>query len=205
MKVEFGDIVTVHSHSFLSLGIQFFQNVWRWVGFKWKPFWAEVPNHIAMGDKNNKIIEAIGQGVFSQPFDRPSFLEGNKIVKVYSYPWTSNQKRVINSVYNENEGKKYQNINFIQHIIYILTFGVIWIGKPGPGKESYCSELGSQAIFEATDRSLVHRYSDADAHVYFRDFWKISPYQMNVWVEKNCTLKATYHIKDGKVIKEELN
>lgn len=205
MKVEFGDIVTVHSHSFLSLGIQFFQNVWRWVGFKWKPFWAEVPNHIAMGDKNNKIIEAIGQGVFSQPFDRPSFLEGKKIVKVYSYPWTSTQKRVINSVYNETEGNPYQNINFIQHIIYILSFGALWIGKKGPGKQSYCSELGAQAIFEATARYIARIDSDFDAHVYFRDFWKISPYQMNVWVEKNCKLKATYHIKDGKVVKEELN
>jgi len=203
MKVEFGNIVTVHSHSFLSLGIQFFENVWRWVGFKWKPFWASVPNHIAMGDKDNKIIEAISQGVFSQPFDRPEFLEGTKTVKVYSYPWTSQQKKVISRVYNNSEGKEYQKLNFLQYIIYIMTFGVIWLGRKKVGKKMYCSELGAQVMYEATERWLAHGVSDSNAHIYFRDYWKISPYQMNVWVERNCTLVATYHIKDG-VVKEEL-
>lgn len=199
MKVEFGNIVTVHSHSFLSLGIQFFENVWRWVGFKWKPFWANIPNHIAMGDKDNKIIEAIEQGVFSQAFDRPEFLEGTKTVKVWKYDWTSQQKKVISRVYNDSEGKEYQKLNFLQYIIYILTFGTIWLGRKSVGKKMYCSELGAQVMYEATDRRLAHRFSDSDAHIYFRDYWKISPYQMNVWVEKNCTLVATYYIKDGQI------
>lgn len=203
MKVEFGNIVTVHSHSFLSIGIQFFENVWRWLGFKWKPFWANIPNHIAMGDKDNRIIEAIGQGVFSQPFDREEFLEGTKTVKVYSYPWTSQQKKVISRVYNDSEGKEYQKVNFLQYIVYIMTFGAIWLGRKGPGKKMYCSELGAQVMYEATERWLMHRFSDSDAHVYFRDYWKISPYQMDVWVQKNCKLEAIYHIKDG-VVKEEL-
>lgn len=198
MKVEFGDIVMVHSHSWLSLGIQFFENVSRWLGFKWKPFWAEVPNHVAMGDKDNRIIEAIEQGVFSQPINREEFLKGNKIVKVYRYPWTQMQKMAIGRVYSKSEGKPYQVINFLQHIVYILTFNTIWLGRSGDkGGKMFCSELGAECMYEATTRWLQKRWSDSDAHVYFRDYWKISPYQMNVWVEKNCTLISEYHIKDG--------
>jgi len=199
MKVEFGDIVMVHSHSFLSIGIQFFENLWRWLGFKWKPFWAEVPNHVAMGDKNNNIIEAISQGVFSQPFNRKEFLEGRKTVKVYKRHWSISQKRVINRVYNESEGKEYQKINFLQYIIYIITFGALWLGRKTDGNKMYCSELGAKVMYDTTERWLANGPVDADAHIYFRDYWKISPYQMNVWVEKNCQLVAVYEIKDGKV------
>lgn len=202
MKVEFGNIVTVHSHSFLSIGIQFFENMWRWLGFKWKPFWANIPNHIAMGDKDNKIIEAIGQGVFSQPFDRPEFLEGTKTVKVYSYPWTSQQKKVISRVYNDSEGREYQKVNFLQYIVYIMTFGGIWLGRKGVGNKMYCSELGAQVMYEATDRWNARTPKDSDAHVYFRDFWKISPHQMSIWVEKHCKLESVYTIKDGVVQSE---
>ncbi len=203
MEVQYGDIVTVHSHSFLSLGIQFFENLWRWLGFKWKPFWAEVPNHIAMGDNDNRIIEAIAEGVFSQPIDRPAFIEDDKMVKVYRYPWTNAQKEVIGKIYNDSEGKDYQKINFLQYIIYIITFGAIWLGrKGGSPNKMYCSELGAKVMYETTDRDLMANPKDYDAHVYFRTYWKISPYQMNVWVEKNCTLVATYYIKDGQVKKE---
>lgn len=56
MKVEHGDILLFHSHGFLSQAIQFFMNVWRWVNFKFKPFYANVPNHVAMGVDHNSII-----------------------------------------------------------------------------------------------------------------------------------------------------
>ena len=204
MKVQYGDIVFIHSHSFLSLGIQFFENLWRWVGFKWKPFWAELPNHVAMGDNDNRIIEAIQQGVFSQPFNRDEIRKGKKTIKVYSYPWSDEQKKVIDEVYDNLEGKPYQIVNFFQNIIYTLTFGVIWLGRKGDASNGavYCSKLGAEIMYKTTTRDLVKSDLDSDAHVYFRDYWKTTPYQMSVWIEDNAGLTHTYEIDSSGNITE---
>lgn len=195
LEVQHGDIVIFHGHSWISLAIQFFMNVSRWFGFKFKPFYAKVPNHIAMGDNDNNVFEARAEGVFITPFDNYT-TKGKQTIRVYRYPWSIKQETQINLLYNAFEGTPYQYANFFQYIIYILTFKILWIGGKGTSTSNkiYCSELAARILYMVTVRELAKSDADHDAHIYFRDYWKIDPLQVENWCKVNCELVGEYEI-----------
>lgn len=200
MKVQHGDIVVFHGNSFISKGIQLFMNLWRWVNLEFKPFYKNVPNHIAMGDNNNMIIEAVDKGIKRVDFDKRDY--GKKAtVKVYRYPWSVWQEKEINKLYDKYEGTPYQFINFLQYIPYILSVGLLWIGTRGgkSDKKLYCSEFAARIIHDATGPRLLKSRNDIESNHYFRDYWKISPLQVARWCELYGTLIATYEINNGEV------
>lgn len=201
MKVQHGDIVVFHGHGFISLAIQLFMNMWRWMNLEFKPFYKKVPNHIAMGDNGNVVIEAVADGIKRVNFATRDY--GKKqTVKVYRYPWSIKQERQINVYYAKYEGVPYQYVNFLQYIPYILTVGILWLGRRGKASDNrlYCSEFAAKIVHEITSPEYAKSYKDLDAHLYFRDYWKISPLQVARWCEVNCELVSTYEIIDGKVI-----
>jgi hypothetical protein len=200
MKVQHGDIIVFHGHSFISKGIQFFMNLWRWVNLEFKPFYKNVPNHIAMGDNDNTIIEAVEKGIKRVDFATRDY--GKKAtVSVYKYEWSVWQEREINRLYDKYDGTPYQFINFLQYIPYILSVGLLWIGTRGSAsdKKLYCSEFAAKIIHDATMAGLSKSKEDMDANGYFRDYWKISPLQVARWCEVNCKLVVTYEINNKTV------
>lgn len=202
LRTQQGDILIFHGHSWISLAIQFFMNAWRWINFDFKPFYKHsVPNHVAMGDTNNNIIEARAEGVFICPLDHYAKDGGRVIIKVYRYPWDDKQIREINKYYGKYEGTPYQYVNFLQYIIYICTFKLLWLGKKreASDKKLYCSELAARIIYFVTRMELAKSNQDNDTHMYFRDYWKISPYVLNRWCECNCELITTYDVNNGVV------
>jgi hypothetical protein len=204
MKVQHGDIVVFHGHSFVSRGIQFFMNVWRWVNLEFKPFYKSVPNHIAMGDNNNVIIEAVEKGIKRVNFATRDY--GKKAtLSVYRYKWSDQQIKIIDTLYNKYEGTPYQFINFLQYIPYILSVGLLWIGTRGnkSDKKLYCSEFVAKIIHDITVPGVAKSLKDLDANSYFRDYWKVSPLQVSRWCEVNCELVAQYEINNG-IITETL-
>lgn len=171
-------------------------NVSRWFGFKFKPFYAEVPNHIAMGDNDNNIIEARAEGVFITSMDADSIVKGKKTIRVYRYPWSNKQETQINLMYDAFEGTPYQYANFLQYIIYIFTFGLLWIGGRGTSTSNkiYCSELAARILYMITVRELAKSDADHEAHIYFSRYWKIDPLQVETWCKINCELVQEYNI-----------
>lgn len=197
LQVQHGDIVVFHSHGWLSICIQFFMNVSRWFGFKFKPLYAEVPNHIAMGDNDNSVIEARAEGVFITPMYADSISKGKKIIRIYRYPWSIKQETQINLLYNCFEGTPYQYANFFQYILYIVTFGIVWVGGKGTSSSNkiYCSELAARILYMITVRELAKSDADHNAHIYFRDYWKINPLQIERWCKTNCELVQEYNLE----------
>ena len=206
MKVQHGDILSFHGHSFISLGIQFFMNIWRWIHFDFKPFYKKVPNHIAMGYNDNDIIEARAEGVFISSLDH--YLEGKgcTTINVYRYPWSDEQKKEITRYYEQYEGTKYQYVNFFQYIIFILTLGLLWIGRKRESSDNkiYCSELAARIIYYSTRLTLAKSEEDHAAHMFFRNYWKVPPYQLDRWCQDNTSLVTTYEIVDGVVTESSL-
>lgn len=203
MKIQHGDILIYHSHSVISLCIQFFMNMWRWVNFRFKPFYDTVPNHAGMGEKYNHVVEALANGIVDHPIEDIIKDKMTGTIKVYRYFWSIRQRGVINLAYKRYIGTPYQYVNFLQYIVYILTFGTIWIGTKGDKTDSklYCSEFVANIMYRCTEMGLAKSPSDEDAHKYFRDYWKISPYVLERWCAVNCQLVNTYHIEKGVVVK----
>ena len=67
-KVSKGQVILVHSHTFLPIGIQFMMNLYRWLRLDFKPLYKQVSNHAAFGVGNNTIIEAIKEGTKVRDF-----------------------------------------------------------------------------------------------------------------------------------------
>ena len=200
MKVQNGDILIFHSHSLLSRIIQFFMNLWQYVGFM-TPDKLSTPNHVAMGDKDNCIIEARAEGVYISPFNDILKTKMNGTIKIYRYPWSTMQYEDINNNYIKYEGRPYQYINFLQYILFIISFGAIWIGRKGnmADKKMYCSELAATIMYSATREGLAKSDTDRDAHLYFRHYWKVSPFVLYRWCSINCDLVTTYLVDDENV------
>ena len=194
IELQFGDIVTVHSHHFLAKAIQFFMNVNRWIRFDFKPFYKEVSNHSAMALNDNLIIEATKDGVVIHDVNKVYPKGCNKTIKVYRYYFSDTQKDSINRLSIKLKDTPYQFDNFLLYPLYILTLGILWLGRKASYSFNriYCSELVATLLYYATVPTSWVKNKDEHTHYYFRTFWKTSPHRVERWCEKNCTLIETH-------------
>jgi len=196
IKIQKGDIILVHSTSFLARGIQLFMNITRWTQGKFKPFYdTNITNHVGMGYGGNIIIEAVKDGVVPAEINRAYMGNTGTVITVYRYPWEDIQLDSMDDTFAKLKGKPYQFTNFLSYIVNIFTFGIVWLdhGKSVTDKE-YCSEVAGTAIYRATDAEISCRMIDILTHDNFKKYWRTSPYKVETWCKKYCTLVATHTI-----------
>ena len=191
-----GDIVLVHSTSFLAKGIQVFMNISRWLHLEFKPFYhTTITNHAGMGNVNNEIIEAVAKGFLSEEINQAYSKNKGTTLSVYRYPWTAAQKENLKATYARLQGHPYQFTNFLSYIVNIFTFGLVWFdyGKSVSDKV-YCSEGDATAIYFATALGMSINPHDAATHKYFKRYWRTSPYKIEQWCKKYCELVNVYKL-----------
>lgn len=196
IQIERGDIILVHSKGFLPRGIQLFMNITRWTQGKFKPFYdTNITNHVGMGYGDNMIIEAVKEGVVPEEINKA--YEGHKgtVISVYRYPWTKVQLKSLDNTFGKLKGKPYQFTNFLSYIVNIFTFGLIWLdGGKSVTDAEYCSEVVGTAIYKATDNRIAKTDFNAATHKYFEKYWRTSPYKIELWCKKYCTLVSVHTI-----------
>lgn len=196
IKIQKGDIILVHSTSFLARGIQVFMNISRWLHLEFKPFYhKKITNHVGMGDSNNMIFEAVAKGAISTEINEAYGSHKGTTITVYRYPWTLCQQKSLSATYERLRNHPYQFVNFLSYIINIFTFGLVWIDLDRSVSDRvYCSEIGGTAINKATGPEFARTVLDKITHEYFKRYWVTSPYKVEKWCKKNCTLVGTYTI-----------
>lgn len=195
-KVSKGQVILVHSHTFLPIGIQFMMNLYRWLRLDFKPFYKQVANHAAFGVGNNAIIEAIKEGTKVRDFFDAYSGRKNVVIKVYDYTWSSEQLNALDTLVDEYKDIPYEFTNFLVWPLNIITLGLIWIGRTGTkaSKRIYCSELDATFLHYMTVPFLAKSETDDKMHNYFRRFWRKSPYQIEKFCDKYMTLVETYKL-----------
>lgn len=190
INTQSGDIVIVHSHNFTARGIQFFMNLWRWLHLDFKPFYKEIANHDAIGYKTGFVEEAIKEGTKINNVNTAYPQGCNKTVKVYRYNFTTEQIKAVEQMCIMLKDTPYQFSNLLVYPLYILTFGLVWLGKKGSDSfnKEYCSELISTIIYYATNPLIANDGLDRTTHKYFMKFWSSSPYKVQKWCEEYCQL-----------------
>ena len=194
LEVEKGNVVLVHSHTFLPKGIQIMMNVSRWLRLDFKPFYKEISNHAAIGIGNNMILEAVKKGTKSGDFFGLYGNRTNVTIKVYEYNWSEDQLNVLDKLTPKYSDIPYEFSNFLVWILNIITFGIVWIGRRGTNasKQIYCSELISTMLYYMTVPFLSKNNAEVKMHNYLRKFWQKSPYQIEMMCEEYMKLKNTY-------------
>lgn len=190
ITIQKGDIVLVHSTSFLAKGIQVFMNITRWTQGKFKPFYDKgITNHIGMGYGNNMIIEAVKDGVVPEEINKSYEGHTGTVITIYRYPWSDIQLDSMDDTFAKLKGKPYQFTNFLSYIVNIFSFNTIWLdhGKSVTDRE-YCSEVAGTAMYRATDTEVAATVLDIVTHDYFKKYWRTSPYKVETWCKKYCVL-----------------
>jgi hypothetical protein len=196
IEVKQGDIVIVHAPHFLARVIQFFMNLSRWLRLDFKPIYKSVGNHTAVGLGSNIVVEATKHGVEFRDVNKAYPAGSGVKIKVYRYDMSFDQLVTVTNLATRLKNIPYQFDNLLIYPIYIITFGLVWIGRKATYalNKIYCSELTGIILYYTTVPIYWHQEKDEHTHYYFRTFWKTSPHRVERWCEKNCTLIATYEL-----------